>query len=255
MKFRNLNFDEIDVRIATINERGCSLLLYKDARVDQKILDETVGPENWERKHELIGENLYCTVSLWDDKKKMWVSKQDVGTESYTEKEKGQASDSFKRACFNWGIGRELYTAPFIWVDAKKGDVRIEDRNGKKMTYDTFRVDLIGFDKNGNINALRIVNEKLGKTVFELGNLSKAKTAKVAAHKGESKKDHGEASQGELEEKSPEKDNKEAILKALCKRKGIQANGYRGKAFAELNDEEYASACRELGSMPDREPT
>lgn len=101
MKFRTLYANEIDVRVATINEKGCSLLLYKDARCDMNILDETVGPENWQRRHELINGNLFCNVGIKCGSE--WVWKQDVGTESYTEKEKGQASDSFKRACFNWG--------------------------------------------------------------------------------------------------------------------------------------------------------
>ena len=112
MKFRDLNEDEIECRVATVNENGCSLLLYKDARCDMNILDETLGVTGWRRSHEVIGGNLFCTVEVYDDQKKEWIYKQDVGIESYTAKEKGQASDSFKRACFNLGIGRELYTAP-----------------------------------------------------------------------------------------------------------------------------------------------
>jgi hypothetical protein len=168
MKFRKLKANEIDARVSTVSEKGCSLLLYKDARVDQNILDETVGAENWQRSHQIIGTNLYCTVSIWDQDKAIWVSKQDVGTESYTEKEKGQASDSFKRACFNWGIGRELYTAPFIWI--KAGDVKLEDKGGgKKTTYDTFSVKDIGYDDDGNINKLKIYNNKQKKVVYTLG--------------------------------------------------------------------------------------
>ena len=109
---RLLRADEIECRIGMINEKGLSLLLYKDARVDMKILDEVYGQFNWQRKHEVIGGNLYCTVSIWDDEKQQWISKMDVGTKSNTEQEKGEASDSFKRACFSHGIGRELYTAP-----------------------------------------------------------------------------------------------------------------------------------------------
>ena len=94
--FRDLRADEIDVRPAIIKETGLSLLLYKDARVDQDILDETVGAMNWQRHHER--DNANCIVSIWNDKEKMWVAKEDTGTESNTEKEKGLASDSFKRA-------------------------------------------------------------------------------------------------------------------------------------------------------------
>ena len=117
LEFRLLRANEIDCRISQVKQNGLSLLLYKDARVDQNILDETVGPMNWQRSHSR--ENANCTVSIWDEEKKMWVSKEDTGKESNTEAEKGLASDSFKRACFNWGIGRELYTAPFIWIDKR----------------------------------------------------------------------------------------------------------------------------------------
>ena len=140
-----------------------------------KILDETVGPENWKRSHELINGNLFCNVSIWDEGKKEWVTKQDVGTESYTEKEKGQASDAFKRACFNWGIGRELYTAPFIWI--KSGDVTLAQKNGKSTTYDKFSVEQI-IVENGEIKALSIRNDSLHKRVFLCDNRDNGKDKK-----------------------------------------------------------------------------
>lgn len=167
MKFRKLKASEIDARVATVTDKGCSLLLYKDARVDQNILDETVGCLNWQRSHQMIGDRLYCTVSLWDEDKKQWISKQDVGTESYTEKEKGQASDSFKRACFNLGIGRELYTAPFIWIPSDK--VTLVQKGDKKTTYDTFTVEDIGYDKQGNIDKLVIRNNKKNMIAYQIG--------------------------------------------------------------------------------------
>lgn len=162
-QFRTLTAGDIECRVSTVSDNGCSLLLYKDARCDMKILDETVGPENWQRSHELVNGNLFCNVSIWDESKKEWVTKQDVGTESYTEKEKGQASDAFKRACFNWGIGRELYTAPFIWI--KSGDVTLSQKNGKSTTYDKFSVEQI-IVENGEIKALSIRNDSLHKRVF-----------------------------------------------------------------------------------------
>lgn len=162
-QFRALTASDIECRVSTVSDKGCSLLLYKDARCDMKILDETVGAENWKRSHELINGNLFCNVSIWDEGKKEWVTKQDVGTESYTEKEKGQASDAFKRACFNWGIGRELYTAPFIWI--KSGNVTLTQKNGKSTTYDKFRVTQI-IVINGEIKALAIKNDSQDKMVF-----------------------------------------------------------------------------------------
>lgn len=168
--FRLLRADEIDARVATINEKGCSLLLYKDSRVDQNLLDQTVGPMNWQRRHSR--DNANCEVGIWDESKKMWVWKEDTGTESYTEKEKGLASDSFKRACFNWGIGRELYTAPFIWVN--KNDVNIiKGDNGKCKTFDHFTVKRIEYDGD-RISKLEIVNDKTKKVVFSMGMLKSA---------------------------------------------------------------------------------
>ncbi len=119
MQFRALRADEIDVRIAS---NDGLLLLYKDARCDMNILDETVGALNWQRLHGR--DNANCLVSIWDEDKKQWITKEDTGTESYAEKEKGLASDSFKRACFNWGIGRELYTAPVIFI----GEINKHDK-------------------------------------------------------------------------------------------------------------------------------
>lgn len=175
-KFRDLKADEIDCRVATCSDKGVSLLLYKDARVDMNILDETFGVTGWQRTHELIGDRLYCTVSIYDEDKKQWISKQDVGTESYTEKEKGQASDSFKRACFNIGIGRELYTAPFIWVNAS--DCNMKQKDGRWTTYDRFAVDSITIE-NKRITGLSIRNTKTGELVFTYGKAPKKTSTKA----------------------------------------------------------------------------
>lgn len=157
-EIRLLLANEIECRVATINENGLSLLLFKDARVDQKILDETFTPFGWRRSHQAIDGNLYCTVEIWDEDKEQWVGKQDVGTMSYSEKEKGQASDSFKRACFNWGIGRELYTAPFIWIPAAK--VTIQKKGDKFVASDHFSVKEIVYNDRKEIKALVVVNSK-----------------------------------------------------------------------------------------------
>ena len=150
MEFRTLKENEIEVRVARITDKGLQLLLYKDARCDMNILDETVGAMNWQRTH--TRDNANCIVSIWDKDKSQWISKEDTGTESFTEKEKGQASDSFKRACFNWGIGRELYTSPFIWVSADKANI-----NNKKCS-DKFIVEKIKYDENKVIIGLSIKN-------------------------------------------------------------------------------------------------
>ena len=146
MKFRALRADEIECRVGTISEKGVSLLLYKDARCDMRILDEVFGPTNWQREHLVVAGNLYCKVGIWDNSKKQWVYKMDVGTKSNAESEKGEASDSFKRACVSLGIGRELYTAPFIWVNAP--DVNIVKKQDKLITYDRFSVHSIQYNEN-----------------------------------------------------------------------------------------------------------
>lgn len=178
-EIRLLRADEIECRVATVSDKGVSLLLYKDARVDQKILDETYTPLGWKRTHQSIEGNLYCTVEVYDSQKGEWIAKQDVGGISYSEKEKGQASDSFKRACVNWGIGRELYTAPFIWLPA--GKVTIQPKSDKYVCYDKFNVRSIEYSEQREIIGLVITNEK-GQIVYELKTQNqKVTTEKVTA--------------------------------------------------------------------------
>lgn len=165
-KIRLLRADEIECRAASVSEKGVSLLLYKDARVDQRILDETFGLFGWKRSHQCMDGNLYCTVEVYDQENGCWVAKQDVGTVGNYEKEKSQASDSFKRACFNWGIGRELYSAPFIWVPAK--DTQIQKKDGKLCCFDRFSVSAIAYNDSREISMLTIANDtKNGKSVYE----------------------------------------------------------------------------------------
>lgn len=163
IKFRDLTAEEIECRVQSVKENGLVLLPYKDARVDMNILDETVGAENWQREHYECKGNLFCRVGIRCDLVTYreangdtgiapeWVWKADCGTESNTEAQKGEASDSFKRACFNWGIGRELYTAPFTWIPAEKCNIK----NGK--CYDKFIVEKIIIE-NKQIVALAIYN-------------------------------------------------------------------------------------------------
>lgn len=160
-EIRKLRADEIECRIGQIKENGLSLLLYKDARCDMNILDETFGSMNWKREH--TRDNRNCIVSVYDEDKKEWVSKEDTGTESNTEAEKGLASDSFKRACVNWGIGRELYTAPFIWVNAD--NIEIKNYGGKLRCNDKFVVEKITYKENGDIDGLSIKTAR-GARVF-----------------------------------------------------------------------------------------
>ena len=177
MKFRTLKEDEIECRVGQISAKGFTLLLYKNARVDMDLLDETVGAGNWQRDHKELKGNIYCGVSIWDETKKQWITKWDCGTESNTEKEKGEASDSFKRACVNVGIGRELYTSPFVWIS---GNVSKIDRNGREAYVPTIRnmkVQEIGYTDDRKINRLVIIGD--GEVIFEYGKETPKKAAKT----------------------------------------------------------------------------
>ena len=159
-EIRLLSKEDIDVRVAQTlaggNKVRVVLLLYKNARVDMKVLDELFTPMGWKRTHKLIGDRLYCQVEVWDAEEKEWICKEDVGVESNTEAEKGQASDSFKRACVNWGIGRELYTAPKIYVELNDNEYT-KDQNNRIKVWATFSVKSIGYDsKTRTISSLEI---------------------------------------------------------------------------------------------------
>ena len=172
MKFRKLNESEIECRVAQIKSNGLSLLLYKNARCDMNMLDEIVGATYWQRDHKEIKNVIYCGVSIFANEQ--WVTKWDAGSESFTEKQKGEASDSFKRACFNWGIGRELYTAPFIWI---KPDGDFKEVNGKYKTYTKFNVDKIGY--TGDVISYLVIKDNNGKVRYRFGNsLASDKTVK-----------------------------------------------------------------------------
>lgn len=152
-----LTANDVECRIKKITNEGAALLLYKTARVDMRILDEVYGSMNWQRHHEVVNGNLFCTISVWDENKSQWVSKQDVGTESNAEAEKGQASDAFKRAGFAWGIGRELYDAPFIWI------------SGKVSKYDRFHVTDIQYDREKQAFTRLTICDDKGKERYRLG--------------------------------------------------------------------------------------
>lgn len=130
---RALTANEVEVRVGNIGKKGVTMLLYKNARVDRAMLDEEFGRMNWACKYEEHKGNLFCSIGVYDPDKKEWVWKEDCGTESFTEKEKGEASDAFKRAGFRWGIGIELYNSPRIMIPVKtvengKGGYQMKDK-------------------------------------------------------------------------------------------------------------------------------
>lgn len=182
-EIRLLSKEDIDVRVAQTlsgnNKVRVNLLLYKNARVDMKIMDELFTPMGWKRTHKLIGDRLYCCVEVYNPETKEWICKEDVGVESNTEAEKGQASDSFKRACVNWGIGRELYTAPRITIELNDSEYT-KDQNSRIKVWAYFSVKSIGYDsKTRTITSLEI-QDKYGNVRFTMGQSEQqTKTSKA----------------------------------------------------------------------------
>lgn len=171
---RALQKEEISCRVQQVTDsKGAIILLYKDARVDMNILDDTYGPMNWQRRHEVINGNLFCTISIWDENKGEWISKQDVGVESYTEATKGEASDAFKRSGFNWGIGRELYTAPFIFVQLTDAETYL-NKNGKQAAKASFALHVSDLEYNEKREiTMLVLKDKQGKVRFSHGAASR----------------------------------------------------------------------------------
>lgn len=197
--FRPLRADEIEVRTnhTTKDGNGAILTLYKNARVDMDLLDETVGAMNW--KKEYTRDNKNCIVSIYDEEKKEWISKEDVGTESNTEQEKGLASDSFKRACVNWGAGRELYTAPMIYIRA---DLVADLKKAK------YKVKEIEYTEDRTISKLVIVRED-GVEVYKYENGKSAYIKNNSTYTASTKKENVQT-KGNTQEEKKEKANKRA---------------------------------------------
>lgn len=171
---RKLTKNEIEVKVKTVSEKGAVLLLYKTARVDMAILDETFGSMNWQSDYKVVKDNLYCGIGVLNKDTKDWIWKWDCGIESRPDEEgnekKGEASDAFKRAGFKWGIGVELYSAPFTFAKVETESYK-DERTGKikytlKNRFQRFYVDEITYDeKTGDIARLVIVDDK-GTIVF-----------------------------------------------------------------------------------------
>lgn len=225
LNFRTLKASEIDVKPQTVKENGFSLLLYKNARVDMDVLDETVGAMNWQRKHSR--ENANCIVSIYDEDKKIWVEKEDTGTESFTEKEKGLASDSFKRACFNWGIGRELYTSPFIWISDSKYIKK--NKEGKLTLTDKFSVkEITVVDKV--ITELEIIDNK-GTIVFS------TKVKKTTKKEQDRVQEYLNSRNGMIEKL------KENLSSDKLKR---MLTAYKVEELWQMTDEQLKEACEKI---------
>ncbi len=235
---RLLRADEIECRVSVINEKGLSLLLYKDARVDQRILDETFGAFGWKRGHQCIDGNLYCTVEVLNRESGEWISKQDVGTTGFTEKEKSQASDSFKRACFNWGIGRELYSAPFIWIPA--GKAGLQKKGDKYVSSERFAVRWISFNDNREIVSLEIVDSK-GQVVYTLqqnDNTHQEADRRRTEHRGAGNSKTGRSKENSMKELSQTGRRKAGLPDGQTGASGDNAESSGGKENAVSRTQE-----------------
>ncbi|MGL5962508.1 MAG: Rad52/Rad22 family DNA repair protein [Cetobacterium sp.] len=159
--FRNLKTNEIEIRVQSVTQKGAVLVPYVSSRCAMDILDETVSPMFWKRE-QLIKNNInHCILSIFNNDIKEWISKEDVGVASASEAVKGASSDSFKRACVNWGIGRELYSSPFLFANVKT----LKDEKNNKWTlenkFQKFYVSRIEYDSLGNnITNIEIVDCK-----------------------------------------------------------------------------------------------
>jgi len=185
---RLLKASEINIKPAQVLERRgkvyAMLLLYKDSRCDMTRMDEEFGPTNWKRTHRVIGENLYCSVSVYDKSHGQWVEKEDVGTKSDYEEQKGEASDAFKRACTNWGIGRELYTAPSVYVELVDSEFYTgRDQKIRISSSTKFHVSAIDYDSDRNIASLAISDTE-GKERYRYGKHVK-KEKKIGLNRAE----------------------------------------------------------------------
>lgn len=241
--FRKLKAEEIEIRVGQKSKTKPvqSLLLYKNARVDMALLDETLGAENWQRDHKELKGVIYCGVSVRDTQANCWVTKWDAGAESNQDAQKGEASDSFKRACVNWGIGRELYTAPQIWVDSNIS------------VYDLY-VSRIAYNENGEIVDLAISNKN--GVVWEMGK----KTAPAAPVVQKGNVIRPEVKEAPKTQENGQRDELQAIYDSMDERElqeYIAAIGYMNNAstyqgaldvYKRYRDARFAPLLIEHGS-------
>ena len=236
--FRLLKAEEIEVRVGQVMKNKATLLLYKDARCDMAILDELYDGR-WQREHKELKGNLYAGVGVWDGEILQWIWKWDCGVESNTEKEKGEASDSFKRACVNLGIGRELYSAPLIMVDAETEPDGQRQRLKNKYQFAGCKVQSISYGDDRKINSL-VITDRNGNTIYSFGK-------KPAAKKSTSKEKPAEETKGDPTRKISTKEAEE--LKSLAENAGSKlldiCNAYKVRAIEELNNAQYEN-CRML---------
>lgn len=244
IEFPLLTPDDIEVKVKQITAKGAVALLYKTARVDMEMLDRVVGCMNWQRESTVVNGNLYCTISIWDEDKKQWVSKQDCGVESREDGEgnekKGESSDAFKRAGFCWGIGRELYSSPFTFLKVQTEEDG--QYNGKKRyklanPFQKFAVSEIGYD-NRKVSRLVIVDKDTKNIVFEYGTKPVEQKTNKAPKKAE--KQPEQAVETQTVEKVPSTGayDKEGRYKAFVTHFGLTTDDFTSMRKKAMEDPE-----------------
>lgn len=260
--FRLLNPEEIEVRVQTVKESGVSALLYKTARTDYALLDETVGMYNWQNDYKVVDGKMYCGIGIRSagglkidpntiyNNPSEWVWKWNCGTESNQDAEKGQASDAMKRAGFAWGIGTELYSSPFIWIPAEKCNIKaLQGKDGKTKYFcnDSFAVTSIKYDEKENISALVITNEKTRTTVFSFGISNyTAETVKRSTNENST----GFANHTEETKEDPYVKEQNGIAYAICSQCGEYIYDQKKRNGGVMTVKEYVGKCLQTYGKP-----
>lgn len=246
LEFPLLTKEQIEVKIKKVGKNGANALLYKTARTDMDMLDSVVGADKWRNDYAEIKGNLYCTIYVRDESGE-WVGKQDCGIESRADgdgnEKKGEASDAFKRAGFRWGIGRELYTAPFTFLH-----VETEQENGRWKLADPFArftVGKIEYDNARRICALDIVDNH-GDVVYSMtGSADKNETGESRQNPPAQKQDPAAA---ELAVRAAQRLREWKDLGAQCENQNapsaarkelIARELIRGGKLTEMDEGEY----------------
>lgn len=254
MEFRLLRADEIEVRVGNVSKTsgGVTLLLYKDARCDMAILDETLGTFGWQRHHSR--DNANCVVSIWDSEKKMWIEKEDVGTESNTEAQKGLASDSFKRACFNVGIGRELYTTPFIYLNAGEFKEKFEKYHCTDIKYDGRKIESVTIYVESTKKEHTFTNKKVKAKSKSTVSVNKMETP---VSKEEDEYNYAKAKVDKYMDKSPiDADTEKKIISELKRTGQDEATFlkfYKISKWSELDVMRAEKLLEQLATKPNKE--
>ena len=247
LQFRKLKPSEIEVRIGSTTKKTFSLLLYKDARVDMALLDEVVGVGNWQREHKILGNDIYCRVGIWDNDKSCWVWKEDAGSSGSIEVEKSKASDSFKRACVNLGIGRELYTSPEIKIWKN-------DENDDSYKYNHYVVKDIDY-KDNEISKLIICEEKSGEVVFSFPKGAKVSQTSEKAPKNTLEEIGKGIGESFLEESEITQDTKSKITNITGKYSAEKYNNFKNylkgtfgvESIGDLSEKQGQQLLKVLG--------